>query len=179
MVANSGAAGGAGAAKGAAAAAGTAAGTAVGACSSVGSSAPGLLPLWLGKQPAPQRVAHSNERKALARASGHAPAAAAHVRPTCPLLFLYRCAAGGVQGWWKGMWSAHGPAVEQKFQGAVKAVSKAKLAMPGALCQAWHRCGRAGHARLPPARTFPRACTCPPLTHACGAVLTTPPLQWT
>ncbi|KAI7846326.1 hypothetical protein COHA_000163 [Chlorella ohadii] len=28
------------------------------------------------------------------------------------------------------MWSAHGPAVEQKFQGAVKAVSKAKLAMP-------------------------------------------------
>ena len=108
-------------------------------------SAPETRAFWLGRQPASLGVTHCQmsgeywpERGAMHRQRP----------PVCALparsYSVHRCAAGGVQGWWKGLWSAHGPAVEQKFQGAVKAVSKAKLAMPGALCQARCRCGTTG-----------------------------------
>lgn len=39
--------------------------------------------------------------------------------------------AGGLRGWWEGMWSAHGPAVEQKLKTTVTSLQKAKFTMPG------------------------------------------------
>lgn len=126
MVANGGAAGaGAGAAKGAAAAAGTAAGT-------------GARSSWLCATCQAARAARAVTKGGWEACPTRAPGtcalpAATRRPPDClPAPIPSPSPAGGVQGWWKGLWSAHGPAVEQKFQGAVRAVSKAKLAMPGA-----------------------------------------------
>ena len=39
--------------------------------------------------------------------------------------------AGGFRGWWGGLWSAHGPVVNQKFSRAVTSLQKAKFGGEG------------------------------------------------